>query len=252
MKRLLFVAASFAALTFAGPARADATGSDARAVKLANDVLRQLGGRERWDALTGLRWSFGVATHDTVRSLRRHAWNKHTGEHRVEGKTRTGDAFVIIHTLGDSTRGAAWVNGNAIEGDSLHKLIKRAEALWVNDSYWFLMPYKLLDPGVHLAWDSEVKDDLGTFDRISMTFANVGLTPGDHYWVDVNRRSHRVERWQMVLQGSQPPPVKYTWEGWEEHEGLWFPTAHRQDALNIFTKDVEAVREFPANTFRAP
>ena len=30
-----------------------------------------------------------------------------------------------------------------------------AYAIWVNDTYWLLMPYKMKDPGVTLAYDGE-------------------------------------------------------------------------------------------------
>jgi hypothetical protein len=56
----------------------------------------------------------------------------------------------------------------------------------------------------------------------------------------------------MVLQGSQPPPRSYTWEGWEEHDGLWFPTAHRQEQANVFTRDIETVKEFRPGEFTGP
>ena len=80
----------------------------------------------------------------------------------------------------------------------------------------------------------------------------VGDTPGDHYWVYVNRSNHRVEHWEMVLQGDQPPPRAYSWEGWEQHDGLWFPTAHRQDKANVFTNAIETVKEFGPAEFSAP
>jgi hypothetical protein len=56
----------------------------------------------------------------------------------------------------------------------------------------------------------------------------------------------------MVLQGQEPPPVRYTWEGWEVHDGLWFPTAHHQGDRNLFTRDIETVREFLDGEFTAP
>ena len=233
-------------------AHAAAADSDPKAVAIAEQVLKNLGGREKWAAPTGLRWTFGAATHDTLRSPRRHSWNMHTGEHRVEGVSRAGIKYLFIHTLGDTTSGIAFMNGNRIEGDSLRKLTDRAQALWTNDSYWFLMPYKLLDPGVHLKYDAEVKDSTGTFDRLAMSFDHVGLTPGDRYWVYVNQKNHRVERWEFVLQGTTPPPVRWTWEGWEKHDGLWFPTAHRQGETAIMTTQVETLKEFPATEFRAP
>jgi hypothetical protein len=230
---------------------ADAPASDPAATALAHEVMEALGGQARWDALPGLRWSYGAEVNDTVRATRRHAWNKHTGWHRVEGLDRAGNRYVIIHNLNDGA-GRAWVAGQTIEGDSLRKLIERGKNLWVNDAYWMLMPYKMLDPGVILSLEAPVERGGKTCDRIAMRFENVGLTPGDRYWVDIERDTRRVCAWEMVLQGQQPPPRVYTWEGWEEHDGLWFPTARRDGTTNVFTRDVVTVREFPASEFTAP
>lgn len=233
-------------------AAAAATESDPRAVRVAEQVMKALGGRAAWDALPGIRWSFGSSVRDTVRSVRRHAWNKHTGEHRVQGNLRSGEPFVLLHTVGDTTSGLAWVNGNPIEGDSLRSLLRRAHAMWINDTYWLLMPYKLRDPGVTLTWEGEVKEGGHTYDKLGLAFDGVGLTPGDRYWVWVNRRNSRVERWEMLLQGRQPPPTVWTLEDWQQHDGLWFATSHRQGDTNVFTHSIEAVTQFPVGTFTAP
>jgi hypothetical protein len=251
-KLLVLLAALLLGAAVPARAHAAAADSDPKAVAIAEQVLKSLGGREKWASLTGLRWTFGAAVHDTLKAPRHHSWNLHTGQHRVEGVTRSGVKFLFIHTIGDSTSGIAFMNDTRIEGDSLRKLTDRAQALWTNDSYWFLMPYKMLDPGVHLKYDGEVKDSLGTFDRVAMSFDQVGLTPGDRYWVYVNQKNHRVERWEYVLQGTTPPPVQWTWEGWEQHDGLWFPTAHRQGITAIMTNGVATVSSFPASEFQAP
>ena len=230
----------------------DLHGSDASAVAIADQVMGSLGGKAAWDTLCGLRWSFGSMLGDSVRSSRRHAWDKRTGQHRVDGVNRQGQHYTFIHTLGDTTNGMAWMDGTRIEGDSLHKLIKRAYALWVNDSYWMLMPYKLRDPGVTLKNAGDTTIAGVAYERLALTFANVGLTPGDHYWVYVNRANHRVERWEMVLQGDAPPPEAYTWEGWQEHGGLWFPTSHRRDSIDVFTNRVEVVSSFGPAEFSQP
>jgi hypothetical protein len=242
-----------AALLLALPAAlcAETPESDAKAVSIADQVMKSLGGKKRWDDLVGIRWTFGASVGDTLRSSRKHAWNKRTGWHRVEGKTRTGQAFCFIHKVGTDS-GMAWMDGTTIEGDSLKKLIKRAQSLWTNDTYWMLMPYKLRDPGVTLKYAGEEKMGDVTYDKIALSFTKVGETPGDHYWVYVNRSNHRVERWDMVLQSDQPPPRTYTWEGWEQHDGLWFPTAHRQDKTNVFTNAVETVKEFGPAEFVSP
>ena len=231
--------------------RAETPASDPKALAIADQVMQALGGKKRWDGLVGLRWTFGTSVNDTVRSSRRHAWNKHAGWHRVEGKTRAGQSFCFIHHVG-TDQGMAWMDGVPIEGDSLQKLLKRANSLWINDTYWMLMPYKLRDPGVTLKYEGETREGGAVYDKLALTFANVGETPGDHYWVFVNRLDPRVQRWEMVLQSDQPPPRMYTWEGWEPHGGLWFPTAHRQDKVNVFTNAVETVKEFRPTEFTAP
>lgn len=244
------VAAALAAVVaIAGAAPAPPAGGDA--VALADRVMTALGGQKRWNELPGLRWTFGSAVGDTVRGSRRHAWNKHTGWHRVEGRTRAGDSFVFIHNL-QTGDGRAWMNGGEIQGDSLRSLLKRAKTYWTNDTYWMLMPYKLRDPGVHLAMAGDSAAGGQAWDRVALWFDDVGETPGDRYWVYVNRSSHRIERWDMVLQGSTPPPRTYSWEGWEEHDGLWFPTAHRQGETNVFTREVETVRAFRPDEFSKP
>jgi hypothetical protein len=227
-------------------------GSDAKAVEIADQVMTALGGKQQWDSLHGLRWSFGSMVGDSVRSSRRHAWDKMTGWHRVDGVNRQGQSYTFIHTVGDTMNGRAWMNGNAIEGDSLHKLIHRAQALWVNDTYWMLMPYKLRDPGVTLKYAGDTTIAGTMYDRLALSFHDVGMTPGDHYWVYVDRANHRVERWEMVLEGDQPPPVEYTWEGWEQHDGLWFPTAHKRDSTNVFTNKIETVQAFAPAEFQKP
>jgi hypothetical protein len=238
-------------LAFAPAARAETAASDPKAVAIADQVMQSLGGKKAWDALPGVRWTFASAIGDTVRPGRVHAWNKQTMWQRVEGTNRAGQKYVYIENLSDTT-GMAWVNGNPIEGDSLKKLLRFAHALWINDAYWFLMPYKLRDDGVTLTYDSEVKDSTGTFDKLGLSFDHVGLTPGDRYWVYVNRANHRIERWDHLLTGQTPPPTPWTLEGYEQHGGLWFATVHKNGGRSLLTNAVEAVTSFGPNEFKAP
>lgn len=254
MKQLIIFVGLELAVTLAftpAPVRAETQDSSPLAVAVANQVMRALGGRTQWNALRGLRWSFGVEEHDSVRFIRRHAWDKHTGMHRVEGVNRNGQPFCVIHDIDDGT-GKAWVAGTPLEGDSLIKLIDYAKAVWTNDTYWMLMPYKMRDPGVTLAYDGQVQEGDVNYDKVALSFHDVGMTPGDRYWVYVNRANHRVEKWEMVLQDKQPPPVAYVWTDWVERGGLWFATAHRTDDRNVFTRDVETVDAFDPKVFEAP
>ena len=242
---------AFALSIASPPARAEAPASDPRAIVIADQVMQALGGKDRWEKLPGLRWSFEFASNDTVKSYRHHSWDMRTGWHRVEGKTRAGVSFCFMHPVGGAG-GMAWMNGAAMEADSAAKLSKRAQSLWTNDSYWFLMPYKLRDPGVTLKYEGEATQGDTTFDKIALSFEQVGETPGDHYWIYVDRKNHRVEKWEYILQDQKPPAETWTWEGWEQHDGLWFPTVHRNGTNVIYTRAVETVASFRPEEFKAP
>lgn len=217
--------------------------------QIAHDMIEALGGKERWEALPGLRWTFVVEVGGEERAVRRHAWHKHSGMHRVEGQNRDGVAFCFIHDI-DTGEGMAWMGGEAIEGDSLQSLLKLAKSMWTNDTYWFLMPYKLLDPGVNLAYEGTEEVDGMMCDKLSVTFdPGVGETPGDHYWVYVGVDDDRVCRWDYLLEGREPPPTVATWEGWEEHDGLWFSTVHMRDGSAVYTRDVQTVEAFDPAVF---
>lgn len=250
MKHALWIAVALILLPGAA-SRAEMPDSDRRAITIANRVMEALGGRARWEALRGLRWSFEVVIDDTMRSSRRHAWDKRTNWHRVEGTNRQGVPFVMVDQI-ETGRGMAWMNATPMEGDTVAKLTRRAKSLWTNDTYWMLMPFKLRDPGVHLMDAGDTTIAGTTFDRLALHFENVGETPRDRYWVYVNRANHRVERWDYILQDQPPPPQTWTWEGWEQHGGLWFPTVHRNGTTVIYTRRIETVNQFPPGTFRRP
>src|SRR5690349_17389359 len=97
VRRLLLPASLVVAVLVSGAcarkAAEDLGGSDPKAVAIADQVMTALGGKVRWDALPGLRWTFGAMLGDSVRSSRRHAWNKLTGQHRVDGVNRAGQKF---------------------------------------------------------------------------------------------------------------------------------------------------------------
>ena len=233
------------------PASGSTPPSDAHAVAIANQVMQALGGADRWNRLRGLRWTWEVSVNDTVKASRHHSWDKRDGWHRVEGQNRAGHKFLFIERLG-SNQGMAWMDGQPIIGDSLSKLVSHAKSMWTNDTYWMLMPYKLRDPGVTLRDAGEAHEGAKTYDKIALSFDHVGETPGDHYWIYVNRANHRIEKWDMILEGDQPPAQTWTWDDWVQKDGLWFPTAHRQDHETVYTRGVEIVSAFRPGEFSAP
>lgn len=183
---------------------------DPKAVELAQGVLEAMGGQQAWDATRFIRFNFF--------GFRLHHWDRHTGRHRFEGKTREGDTYLVLHNV-NTREGTVRVNGEEVSGEDKAEWLERAYGAWINDTYWLVMPYKLLDPGVNLAYDGSETIDDTTFDKLKLTFEGVGLTPGDTYWAYVNRDSGLMERWAYFLENWEEgrEPTHWQWLDWQRY-----------------------------------
>ena len=236
--------AVLATLALAAPARAAEYSHDARSAKRV-ERLEQAIGAERFATWGGMRWTFEVTRGDTVRTSRAHTWDRRTNRHRVEYTDRAGKRIVIVHTLGDSTA-RAWVDGQALSGDTLRSLADRGGLLWRHDTYWFLMPFKLRDPGVQVAYQGFQPNGR---ERMGLTFAG----GGDTFAFDVEPNTGLIAYWQFHHEGDTHEETG-TWDEWVQVDGVWFATDHlREDGItHIRTRAIERVDTLPAALFEAP
>jgi hypothetical protein len=215
VKTTLAPALSALALAFACGSTA-AAASDPKAAAVAGHVMQALGGESAWNATRYLRFDFAVDRGGKTLLRRAHTWDKWSGRYRVEAKDKDGREVVVTMNL-NTRQGSAVAGGAPVSGEALKKALDDAYAWWVNDSYWLLMPYKLRDPGVLLAYAGEAKKGQDAWDKLLLTFDGVGLTPKDRYWVWVNRASGLVDRWEFVLKGEKTAPVPFEWKGWKAY-----------------------------------
>ena len=220
MKRLSRFVPVFALLALAAgqasaQAPAGAPASDPKAVAVADKVMQALGGSDAWNKTRYLRFDFAVDKDGKTLVRRAHTWDKWTGRYRLEGKTRDGDPYVVLINV-NTREGSAYLKGNKLSGEEEKKQLENGYATWVNDTYWLLMPYKMRDPGVILALDGEEKKGEEAWDKVRLTFDNVGLTPKDKYWAYVNRKTGLVDRWDFVLKGEAKPPTPFEWKNWKK------------------------------------
>ncbi|HEV3076958.1 MAG TPA: hypothetical protein VHB47_21225 [Thermoanaerobaculia bacterium] len=184
--------------------------SDPKAVAVADAALAAMGGQAAWDGTHYLRFTFA--------GRRTHFWDKWTGRHRLEGKTKDNEAYVVLDNV-NTHQGTAYMGGKPVEGDKGAKMVENSYGAWINDTYWLLMPYKLKDPGVNLSYLGEQQLEGKDYDEIGLTFGPVGLTPGDHYFAWFNRGTHLMDRWAYLLQ-DQPrdaAPTVWLWQGWQRY-----------------------------------
>ncbi len=205
------------ALAAAGAAAWEPGEADPKAAALAQKTLDAMGGQEAWDATRFLRFNFF--------GFRLHHWDRATGRHRLEGKSRDGDAYVVLHNV-HSRQGRVWINGEEQEGEARATWLERAYGAWVNDTYWLVMPYKLRDPGVTLTYDGEETIDGKVYDKLHLSFTEVGLTPEDRYWAYISRESGLMERWAYHLQDWEDDrePTHWQWLDWARYGGVMLST----------------------------
>ena len=220
----------------------DLAGSDPRAIELADTVMERMGGRAAWDATRYLTWNFF--------DRRRHFWDKHSGDIRVEGADReSGSPYLILMNL-HSKAGRAWRDGQEADGEALAELLDLGEAAWINDAYWLFMPYKLKDSGVTLGYlgAGEMQDGRPA-QVIELTFREVGRTPQNKYHVYVADDSGLVEQWDYYAEASDAEPrFQIPWHDWRRFGAIWLSDDRGESGHT----DVAVFDELPAEIFSSP
>ncbi len=194
--------------------------ADDKANQIADQLMQALGGKQAWDATHFLTFRFA--------GFRNHHWDKWTGRHRLEFINRVGEHWIVLQNL-NTRQGRAFKNGVELSGEEAHKAVEAAYGTWINDTYWLLAPYKLRDRGVNLEYAGSETIDGVAYDKLHLSFDNVGLTPGDQYWVYVNPETHLVDRWAYRLQGTpaDKEPTAWLWQGWQRYGNIMLAGGRR-------------------------
>jgi hypothetical protein len=178
---------------------------------LAMRVIDAHGGWDAWASMDQVRFDWVVERDSIELSRVRHLWHKTDGRARVEWEIGEDSVAVALLDLAASTPeapvGVVYLRGEPTAPED--SLVARAYGRFINDSYWMLAPLKTFDPGVNrgLAPDSAS----GGSDVLALSFGDVGLTPGDRYWLRVGPGGE-LQTWTYVLQGDT---TATTW-AWEE------------------------------------
>ncbi|MDF9798235.1 hypothetical protein OKW21_003498 [Catalinimonas alkaloidigena] len=185
--------------------------SDPEAIEIADKVMEAMGGRAAWDNTRYIRWNFFGR-----RSL---VWDKKTGDVRID--VPADSATYVINVNND--QGQVMIGGEEITNpDSLTKYVEQGKKIWVNDSYWLVMPYKLKDSGVTLTYVGEDSMQTGDMaDVLELRFENVGFTPQNKYQVYVDKNDGLVKQWAYYSEASLDSPNFVTsWDDYKDYNGI--------------------------------
>jgi hypothetical protein len=190
----------------------NATGSDAKAMELADRTMDAMGGRAAWDATRTIEWTIFKRTH---------VWDKWTGDYRMQA-----DTTLVIMNI-NTKQGRVWEKGIEVTDPARRDPILRdGMSIWINDSYWLVMPYKLKDTGVTLGYAGERPTEDGrAADALELTFAGVGDTPENKYLVWVDRETGLVTQWAYFEKaGDTEPKFTRPWTTWTQFGAIKLST----------------------------
>ncbi len=184
-----------------------ADSKDPKAVKIAEETIQAMGGMDNWKNTSALRFDWVIAREGQEARVDKHLWDRKNNRDHVEWKTQEGKMRVAWVNLTDRS-GAAWDDGKKLEGEELKKAMDSAVSRWINDTYWVIAPLKLLDSGVNLKYDGEKNGH----DILHLSFNSVGDTPGDQFWVHINKQTRLMDHWDFELQSKNKG--SFDWIDW--------------------------------------
>ncbi|MBS1913109.1 MAG: hypothetical protein JST22_14065 [Bacteroidetes bacterium] len=178
---------------------------------LAREIVDAVGGLKAWNN-PGWDISFDFVVVAGGKEIGRysHQWLRSEDRYIVSGKNKDGKKWRVQFTSFSRRQGTATVDDRPAPDTLAAKLLDMAYARHINDTYWMLMPFKLLDSGVYHRQENDTTIDGKRCLVLGLSFGKVGLTPGDHYWLYVDPRTKHVVRWRYVLQSGREG--EFTWD----------------------------------------
>ncbi len=216
----------------------DIIGSDKKAIDLADSVMNAMGGRYNWDNTHFLKWNFF--------GKRELIWDKFKNRVRID---ITSSNTIIISDL--KTGETKLEIGKKIisDKDSLVKYAQKAKAIWINDSYWLVMPFKMKDAGVTLKYIGRKENSIGAMSEVvSLTFKNTGNTPDNKYYIYINPRTFLVTQWDFYKKSEDlKPEFSNVWQDYKAFDRI-FLSGNRGSSGYI--SNIRVYKKLPESIFK--
>lgn len=185
--------------------------SDQKAIALADEVMKAMGGRAAWDKTRYLKWTFF--------GRRTHIWDKLDQKVQIQVP---GQKMHYTLNMKDMSGEVSKAGINYTQEDSIKHHLNQAHKMWINDSYWLVMPFKLKDSGVTLKYIGPDTTQVGAdAEVLELTFNEVGVTPDNKYLVYVDEDSKLVTQWDYFASYTDSlPRFQSPWPNYEKYGNL--------------------------------
>jgi hypothetical protein len=214
----------------------DMANSDPAAVELADSIMAAMGGRGNWDRTRFISWNFA--------GRRNLVWDKQSGRVRIESP---GDSSIYLININSNEGRVRIKNKEVTNPDSLKEKLHDAKNIWINDSYWLVMPFKLKDSGVTLKYLGEKRTDSTQYNVLQLTFSDVGATPQNKYLVYVDLTDNLVKEWAYYRDAAQDTAnFVLPWDNYRKYGDILL-SADRTGGRG--PRDVRVDNKLPDNLF---
>ncbi|QMU30675.1 hypothetical protein [Adhaeribacter radiodurans] len=213
-------------------------GSDEQALALADKVIKNMGGMKNWNNTRYIAWSWRDQYH---------IWDKYENKFRYEK-----DTLVVISDL-NTKQGTVYSKGKVLADEAKRQeILNKQYAVWANNSYWFLMPFKLRDNGVTLKYKGEGKTQTGAdADLIELTFQNVGVTPNNRYIIAIDKKAGLVTEWSYFKNASdEKPGFTRPWTDYQKYGKILISSGRGDEKMNM--KDIVVSQNINSDLFNSP
>lgn len=240
----------------AGSAGMEQRIEDPRAAELWQGVMDSIAPNDGWQRTRYVQFDWIVSRGGGQELRRSHRWDRFTGDYRVEAPTDAGRMVALFNVNGPSEGERVWIDGERVpDGARSDSLAQRAHAMFINDSYWLLFPFKWADPGVRTTYVGRQEAWGETYEVVELTFEGVGLTPQNRYQGFVDPETGMFELWRHWTNVDDPEP-RFTnrWTEWNRNGPILLSSRREgQDGSSrIYFENLDASTDVPEGAFAPP
>ncbi len=214
------------------------TSSDERAIALADKVIISMGGTKNWNNTRFIAWSW---------LGQYHIWDKYENKFRYEK-----DTLVVISDL-KTKKGTVYSKGKVLPDTAKSReILNKQYAVWANNSYWLLMPFKIRDNGVTLKYKGEGKTQVGAdVDLIELTFKEVGVTPNNRYILGIDKKSGLITEWSFFRNATdEKPGFTRPWTDYQTYGKIKISAGRGDEKMSM--KDIVVSQNLNSDLFNSP
>lgn len=176
--------------------------------RIGKKTIDAMGGLQNFKNTHYIGWNFF--------GYRQLIWDKLQNRVRIDYLTKD---YTVIVSL-DKNEVKLFMKGEEVtHADSLKKYLHKGRSMWMNDSYWLVMPFKLFDDGVHLTYKGIQKniDSVHSY-VLELTFEDVGETPQNKYFVYIDTSTYLVTQWDYYdVNGYASPTLSTIWGDYKKY-----------------------------------